>query len=40
MKNNFLELRKMTYVPVQRLKEKLHEGELEWDEELNKNNKL
>ncbi|VDK67811.1 unnamed protein product [Litomosoides sigmodontis] len=40
MKNDFLELRKMTYVPVQRLKEKLHEGELEWDEELNKNSKF
>ncbi|KAL3991067.1 hypothetical protein ACH3XW_34375 [Acanthocheilonema viteae] len=40
MKNNFTELRKMTYVTVQRLKEKLHESELEWDDEFNKNNKL
>ncbi|VDO64901.1 unnamed protein product, partial [Onchocerca flexuosa] len=40
MKNNFMELRKMTYVPVQRLKEKLRESELEWDEELNKDKKF
>ncbi|MCP9263254.1 hypothetical protein DINM_006590 [Dirofilaria immitis] len=40
MKNNFMELRKMTYVPVQLLKEKLHESELEWDEKLNKSNKF
>lgn len=35
-----MELRKMAYVPLQRLKEKLHESELEWDEGLNRNNKL
>ncbi|EJD73710.1 hypothetical protein LOAG_18880 [Loa loa] len=40
LKNNFLELRQMSYVPVQRLKEKLHEGELEWDDEFNNDNKL
>uniref|UniRef100_A0A0R3RJF0 Sister chromatid cohesion protein DCC1 n=1 Tax=Elaeophora elaphi TaxID=1147741 RepID=A0A0R3RJF0_9BILA len=40
MKNNFMELRQMTYIPVLRLKEKLHEGELEWDEEFSRDKKF
>ncbi|VIO99778.1 Uncharacterized protein BM_BM4964 [Brugia malayi] len=40
MKNNFIELRQMTFASVQRLKEKLHESELEWDEEFNRNDKF
>ncbi|VDM99047.1 unnamed protein product [Thelazia callipaeda] len=40
MKNNFLEIRKMAYVSVQRLKEKLSESELEWIERCNINEKL
>ncbi|VDM12335.1 unnamed protein product [Wuchereria bancrofti] len=40
MKNNFIELRQMTFASVQRLKEKLHESELEWDEGFNRDNKF